>query len=186
MMFYGRISDVYMGVDHAGGDAHPVQVHERHGRRRCTRSAPRGWAGSTAFPGFRRSTSRAMPEISLFGLPTYYICAAALLACYLICRWILARSFGRVLIGIRENEARCELMGYNVPALQDCYLHHQRGDGRARRLPVRQLGRDRHAARVQPRTGRRSAHLGDRRRAGHADRPDPRCDRARLRQDPAG
>jgi branched-chain amino acid transport system permease protein len=58
------------------------------------------------------------PEVSLFGLPTYYVCAAALLLCYLICRWILARSFGRVLVGIRENEARCELMGYNVPAFK--------------------------------------------------------------------
>jgi branched-chain amino acid transport system permease protein len=52
----------------------------------------------------------------LFGLPTYYICAAALLLSYLLCRYILARSFGRVMIGIRENEARCELLGYNVPA----------------------------------------------------------------------
>jgi branched-chain amino acid transport system permease protein len=56
------------------------------------------------------------PELSLFGTPTYYVCAVALLLCYLLCRWILARSFGRVLVGIRENEARCELMGYNVAA----------------------------------------------------------------------
>jgi branched-chain amino acid transport system permease protein len=57
-----------------------------------------------------------VPEWSLFGTPLYYVAAVALLGCYLICRWVLARSFGRVLVGIRENESRCELLGYNVPA----------------------------------------------------------------------
>ena len=41
--------------------------------------------------------------------------AVLLLLCYLLCRWILASTFGRVLIGIRENEARVELLGYSVP-----------------------------------------------------------------------
>ncbi len=115
MMFYGRISDVYMGVitlvvtlilfkfmSATAGDAYAIG------------SARLG--GFNGIPGFQTLNVPGRPEISLFGLPTYYICAASLLLCYLLCRWILARSFGRVLIGIRENEARCELMGYNVPA----------------------------------------------------------------------
>ena len=83
--------------------------------------------------------------------PTTTSSIVCLLASYLICRWILSSAFGRVLIGIRENEARMELLGYNVAGLQDRDLHRQRRDGRPRRLPVRQLGRDRHAERVQPR-----------------------------------
>jgi urea transport system permease protein len=115
MMFYGRISDVYMGVitlvvtlilfkfmSATAGDAYAI------GAARL--------GGFNGIPGFQTLNVPGRPEISLFGLPTYYICAAALVLSYLLCRWILARSFGRVLIGIRENEARCELMGYNVPA----------------------------------------------------------------------
>ena len=41
--------------------------------------------------------------------------AVALLLCYLLCRWILGSFFGKVLIGIRENEARVELLGYSAP-----------------------------------------------------------------------
>ncbi len=117
MMFYGRISDVYMGVitlvvtlilfkfmSATAGDAYVIG-HARLG-------------GFNGIPGFQTLNVPGYPEISLFGTPTYYVCVASLLICYLICRWILARSFGRVLVGIRENEARCELMGYNVPALK--------------------------------------------------------------------
>jgi branched-chain amino acid transport system permease protein len=115
MMFYGRISDVYMGVitlvvtlilfnfmNATAGDAYAIG------------SARLG--GFNGIPGFLTLNVPGYPEISLFGVPTYYFCVAALLLSYLLCRYILARSFGRVLVGIRENEARCELLGYNVPA----------------------------------------------------------------------
>jgi branched-chain amino acid transport system permease protein len=115
MMFYGRISDVYMGVitlvvtlilfnfmSATAGDAYRI------GGARL--------GGFNGIPGFPTLNVPGMPEVSLFGMPTYYICVAALLGCYLLSRWILARSFGRILVGIRENESRCELMGYNVPA----------------------------------------------------------------------
>jgi branched-chain amino acid transport system permease protein len=39
-----------------------------------------------------------------------------LVVCYLVSRWVLSSAFGRVLLGIRENEARIELLGYNAPA----------------------------------------------------------------------
>ena len=115
MMFYGRISDVYMGVitlvvtlilfkfmSATAGDAYAI------GAARL--------GGFNGIPGFPTLNVPGYPELSLFGLPTYYISVAALLLCYLLCRYILARSFGRVMVGIRENEARCELLGYNVPA----------------------------------------------------------------------
>ena len=154
MMFYGRISDVYMGVitlvvtlilfkfmSATAGDAYAI------GDARL--------GGFNGIPAFPILNVPGDPEISLISArPMYYVvvvCAARLLPDR---RWILARSFGRVLVGIRENEARCELLGYNVPALQDRDLHHQRGDGGPGRLPVRQLGRDRHAERVQPRVRR--------------------------------
>ena len=115
MMFYGRISDVYMGVitlvvtlilfkfmNATAGDQYAI------GDARL--------GGFNGMPGFPVLNVPGLPEVSLFGTPMYYVAAAALLGCYLLSRWILARSFGRVLVGIRENEARCELLGYSVPA----------------------------------------------------------------------
>lgn len=117
MMFYGRISDVYMGVitlvvtlilfnfmSATAGDAYTI------GDARL--------GGFNGIPGFPTLNVPGFPLMSLAGVPTYYVCVVALLGCYLLSRWILARSFGRILVGIRENEARCELMGYNVPALK--------------------------------------------------------------------
>jgi branched-chain amino acid transport system permease protein len=114
MMFYGRISDVYMGVitlvvslilfkfmSATAGDKYAI------GDARL--------GGFNGIPGFAVLNVPGLPDVSLFGVPMYYVAAVALLGCYLISRWILARSFGRVLVGIRENEARCELLGYSVP-----------------------------------------------------------------------
>jgi branched-chain amino acid transport system permease protein len=115
MMFYGRISDVYMGVitlvvtlilfkfmSATAGDAYVIGVARL--------------GGFNGMPGFQTLNVPGYPDISLFGTPTYYLSGALLLLCYLLCRWILSHSFGRILVGIRENEVRCELMGYNVPA----------------------------------------------------------------------
>ena len=115
MMFYGRISDVYMGVitlvvtlilfkfmNATAGDQYAI------GDARL--------GGFNGMPGFAVLNVPGMPDVSLFGTPLYYVAAGSLLGCYLISRWLLARSFGRVLVGIRENEARCELLGYSVPA----------------------------------------------------------------------
>ena len=117
MMFYGRISDVYMGVitlvvslimfkfmNATAGDQYAI------GDARL--------GGFNGMPGFPTLNVPGAPHISLWGVPTYYVCAVSLLGCYLLCRWILARSFGRILLGIRENETRCELLGYNVPAVK--------------------------------------------------------------------
>lgn len=115
MMFYGRISDVYMGVitlvvslilnkfmNATAGDQYVI------GNARL--------GGFNGIPGFQTLNLPGMPEMSLYGVPTYFVCVVALLGSYLVSRWILARSFGRVLVGIRENESRCELLGYDVPA----------------------------------------------------------------------
>jgi urea transport system permease protein len=117
MMFYGRISDVYMGVitlvvslimfkfmNATAGDQYAI------GDARL--------GGFNGMPGFPTLNVPGAPHISLWGVPMYYVCAVSLLLCYLLSRWILARSFGRILVGIRENEARSALLGYNVPAYQ--------------------------------------------------------------------
>jgi branched-chain amino acid transport system permease protein len=114
MMFFGRISDVYMGVitlvvslilfkfmNATAGDAYRI------GAARL--------GGFNGIPGFPILNVPGDPSAQIFGTPFYYVVAAALLGCYLIARWILSSAFGRVLLGIRENELRTELLGYNVP-----------------------------------------------------------------------
>ncbi len=115
MMFYGRISDVYMGVitlvvtlilfkfmSATAGDAYRI------GDARL--------GGFNGIPAFPILNVPGDPSLAIYGTPFYYVTVVCLLGCYLVARWVLASAFGRVLIGIRENEARTELLGYNAPA----------------------------------------------------------------------
>jgi ABC-type branched-subunit amino acid transport system permease subunit len=115
MMFYGRISDVYLGVttlvvtlifnrfmNATAGDAYRI------GNARL--------GGFNGIPAFPTLNVPGDPATQIYGTPYYYVVIVSLLAAYLICRWILASAFGRALVGIRENELRMELLGYNVPA----------------------------------------------------------------------
>jgi ABC-type branched-subunit amino acid transport system permease subunit len=115
MMFYGRISDVYMGVitlvialilfkfmSATAGDAYRI------GDARL--------GGFNGIPAFPILNVPGEPSLTIYGLPFYYFVVVCLLACYLLARWVLASAFGRVLLCIRENEARAELLGYNAPA----------------------------------------------------------------------
>lgn len=115
MMFYGRISDVYMGVitlvfalilfkfmGATAGDAYRIG------------SARLG--GFNGIPAFPLLNVPGDTSIQIFGTGLYYVVVVCLLGCYLLARWVLSSAFGRVLIGIRENEARIELLGYNAPA----------------------------------------------------------------------
>jgi ABC-type branched-subunit amino acid transport system permease subunit len=115
MMFYGRISDVYLGVmtlvvtlilnrfmNATAGDAYRI------GTARL--------GGFNGIPAFPTLNVPGEPNMEVYGTAYYYMVIACLLAAYLIARLILANAFGRTLIGIRENEVRMELLGYNVPA----------------------------------------------------------------------
>jgi ABC-type branched-subunit amino acid transport system permease subunit len=115
MMFYGRISDVYMGVitlvfslimakfmGATAGDAYSI------GNARL--------GGFNGIPAFPILNVPGDPSIPIFGTALYYVVVCCLVLCYLLSRWVLSSAFGRVLLGIRENEVRIELLGYNVAA----------------------------------------------------------------------
>lgn len=117
MMFYGKISDVYLGVitlvitlvffkfmNATAGDEYII------GNARL--------GGFNGIPGFPLLSVPGFPEIDLWGLPTYYISSIILVISYLIAWWILSSTFGKILVGIKDNEHRCSLMGYNVPAIK--------------------------------------------------------------------
>ena len=115
MMFYGRISDVYLGVmtlvvtlilnrfmNATAGDAYRI------GDARL--------GGFNGIPAFPTLNVPGDPAAQIYGTPYYYVVAVCLLGAYLVARLILGSAFGRTLIGIRENELRMELLGYDVPA----------------------------------------------------------------------
>jgi urea transport system permease protein len=115
MMFYGRISDVYMGVitlvfslilakfmGATAGEAYRI------GSTRL--------GGFNGIPAFPIINVPGDPSAQIFGTPFYYLVVCCLVFCYLIARWVLSSAFGRILLGIRENEARIELLGYDAAA----------------------------------------------------------------------
>jgi branched-chain amino acid transport system permease protein len=115
MMFYGRISDVYLGVmtlvvtlilnrfmNATAGDAYRI------GNARL--------GGFNGIPAFPTLNVPGDPSLQIYGISYYYVVIVCLVVAYLIARLILGSAFGRMLIGIRENETRMELLGYNVPA----------------------------------------------------------------------
>lgn len=113
MMFYGRLSDVYLGVitlvvtliffrfmNSTAGPAYAIG------------SARLG--GFNGIPGFQTLNVPGYPNAYVLGDAHYYFTACALLIVYLLVRWLLASPFGRVAVAIRENELRVELLGYDA------------------------------------------------------------------------
>jgi ABC-type branched-subunit amino acid transport system permease subunit len=114
-MFYGRISDVYLGVitltvtlilfNSVNSTAGP----EFHiGTARLG-----GFNGIPGIPPLNFPGNKAA-VIDLEGM--FYLSTAALLATYFGLRLLLASRFGRIIVGIRENERRAELLGYDPRA----------------------------------------------------------------------
>lgn len=115
MMFYGRLTDVYLGVitlvvtlilfKFINSTAGPQYVI---GKARL--------GGFNGIPGFQTLNVPGDPGAYIWGDSYFYVCAVALVIVFLLVTWLLRSSFGRVAVGIRENEVRMSLMGYDVAA----------------------------------------------------------------------
>jgi branched-chain amino acid transport system permease protein len=114
-MFYGRISDVYLGVitltvtlilfNSVNSTAGP----EFHiGTARLG-----GFNGIPGIPPLNWPFNKAA-AIDLEGM--FYLATGSLLLTYFGLRLLLASQFGRIIVGIRENERRAELLGYDPRA----------------------------------------------------------------------
>lgn len=115
MMFYGRLGDVYLGVitlvvtiilykfmNSAAGPQYMI------GNARL--------GGYNGIPGFQTLNVPGNPDAYIYGDAYYYFCAACLVVVFLLVTALLRSSFGRIAVGIRENETRVSLMGYDVRA----------------------------------------------------------------------
>jgi branched-chain amino acid transport system permease protein len=114
-IFYGRISDVYLGVitltvtlimfNSINSTAGP-EFHIGSARLG-------GFNGIPGIPPLNIPGNKGAP-VELEGM--FYLSTALLLATYFGLRLLLASRFGRVIVGIRENERRAELLGYDPRA----------------------------------------------------------------------
>ncbi len=114
-MFYGRISDVYLGVitltvtlilfnsinSTAGPEFH-IGAARLGGFNGLPGIPPLNWP-------FQKDK-----QVDLEGM--FYLSTASLIVAYFGLKALLASRFGRIIVGIRENERRAELLGYDPRA----------------------------------------------------------------------
>ena len=112
-MFYGRISDVYLGVitltvtlilfnavNSTAGPEYHIGEARLGGFNGIPSIPPLNWPGFSGSP------------LDLNDL--FYVSIALLLAVYFGLRWLLVSRFGRVMVAIRENEKRAGFLGYDA------------------------------------------------------------------------
>ena len=114
-MFYGRISDVYLGVI-------TLTVTLILFNSINSTAGPEFHIGSAKLGGFN-----GIPGIPSLNVPffkdwqidlegMFYLSTASLLLTYFGLRALLASRFGRTIVGIRENDRRAQLLGYDPRA----------------------------------------------------------------------
>lgn len=118
-LFYGRIAGVFLGIVTLS----VTLVFETF----MAQTAGPEWAiGAARLNGFNGMTG--MPpltipwpggDIALFsGTGLYYFLLAAMVLCYLGLRILVNSRFGNVLVAIRENPERAEMLGYDIRRYQ--------------------------------------------------------------------
>jgi ABC-type branched-subunit amino acid transport system permease subunit len=112
-MFYGRLSSVYLAVITLVVTLlfHTFLGHTAGFEYRIGDAALGGYNGIPAIPPLNLpgDTSRFIGPEQMF-----YVSGICLLATYFGLRLLLGTHFGRIVVGIRENELRVELLGYDV------------------------------------------------------------------------
>ncbi len=113
VMFFGRISDVYIGVitltvtlilfnfvNSTAGDQWHIGAAPLGGFNGIPSTPPLNLPGDPGNP---------LPPERIFAVAV--VCLAL---CYALCKVVLRSRFGRVVVAIKENETRAELLGYDV------------------------------------------------------------------------
>lgn len=111
-MFWGRVSDVYLGVITLTVSLILFRfLNQTAGDQWAIGSAPLG--GFNGIPSTPILTLPGDPGNPFSPEQIYVLTIIVLLLCYLICRVLLLTRFGMIIVAIRENETRAELLGYD-------------------------------------------------------------------------
>jgi urea transport system permease protein len=112
-MIYGRVSDVYLAVITLTASLILYHlINSTSGPEYVIGRARLG--GHNGIPGLPPINIPGDATAQLDFVGTFRLCLGALLVVYLGLRLLLASTFGRVLVAIRENELRAELLGYDA------------------------------------------------------------------------
>jgi branched-chain amino acid transport system permease protein len=113
MLFFGRLNDVYLAVLTLVFTLILYKfMNVTAGEEYVIGTARLG--GYNGIPGFETLTLPWDSSEYIYGEMLFYFALGLLLAVYLGLRWLLKSPFGRIMVGVRENELRAELMGYDV------------------------------------------------------------------------
>jgi branched-chain amino acid transport system permease protein len=112
-MFYGGISDVYLGVITLAVTLILFNVmNSTSGSEYHIGSALLG--GFNGIPAIPTLNAPFNPDRVLEPETLFQVIGGALILCYLGLRGLLASRFGKVVVAIRENEQRAGLLGYDT------------------------------------------------------------------------
>lgn len=112
-LFYGRISDVYLGVITLTVTLILFKfANSTAGDQWTIGKAPLG--GFNGIPMTPPLNVPGDPAAMLMPDQIFVIAVLCLFGCYLVAKLALASHFGRVVVAVRENELRAELLGYDV------------------------------------------------------------------------
>ncbi len=112
LMFYGRISDAYVGVVTLTVTVILFNVvNSTAGEWYTIGTAPLG--GFNGMPSVPPLNMPGNPDAPLDPGQMWYAAMGALILVYVLLRAVLASRFGRVVVAIRENETRAQLLGYD-------------------------------------------------------------------------
>ncbi len=111
-MFFGRISDAYIGVITLTVSIILFElVNSTSGSEYAIGSAALG--GFNGIPGVPPLNVPGDASSPLDPVQGWYAAMGSLIGVYVLLRAILASRFGRVVVAIRENETRAMLLGYD-------------------------------------------------------------------------
>jgi branched-chain amino acid transport system permease protein len=111
-MFYGRISDAYIGVITLTVSVIMYQlINATSGSQYRIGHVELG--GFNGIPSIPSLNPIGHPGESVDQLGVWYAAMASLLIVYILLRAILFSRTGRVIVAIRENEIRAQLIGYD-------------------------------------------------------------------------
>lgn len=115
VIFYGRLSDVYMGVITLTVTLILFNlINSTAGPEWKIGTAPLG--GFNGIPGIPTLNMPGNPDEVLSQQSMFSIAMVCLLVVYAGLRWLIASKIGRVIVAAKENEQRVLLLGYDARA----------------------------------------------------------------------
>jgi branched-chain amino acid transport system permease protein len=116
-MFFGRLGNLYVGIVTlcVGLVLFNFMNSTSDAFYRIGNASLNGFNGMAGIPPINMPFS---PGDYLDPQATFLLSALSLVAAYIGLRALLLSPFGRVLVGVRENEERASLLGYNVPLVK--------------------------------------------------------------------